>query len=99
MASNLLAHNPSFEIQRKSTENVHKRRTPSAKPEKEEERRSAPGLFITSEDNLGLNLQHEFFPGATKLSKKLPFQQPSKTHLPLFLGVGTLCGKFMYCVS
>ena len=69
MASNLLAHNSSFEIQRKSTENVHEKRTPSAKPEKEEERRCAPGLSITSEDNLGLN----FFPGATKFSKKTPF--------------------------
>ena len=69
MASNLLAHNSSFEIQRKSTENVHEKRTPSAKPEKEEERRCAPGLSITSEDNLGLN----FFPGATKFSKKLLF--------------------------
>ena len=71
---------------------MHEKRTPSAKPEKEEERRWAPGLSITSEDNLGLN----FFLEPRSFQKKLLFQQPSKTHLFLFLGPGTLFGKFMY---
>ena len=52
---------------------MHEKRTLIAKPEKEEERRWAPGLFITSEDNLGLNLQHEFFSRSHEAFKKTPF--------------------------
>ena len=73
MASVLLALNSSFEIHLKSTETVHEKRTPSAKSEKEEEKRWAPGPFITSEDNLGLNLQRELFSWSHEAFKKTPF--------------------------
>lgn len=36
-------------------------------------RRGADGLFITSEDNRGLNLQHELFSWSHEAFKKTPF--------------------------